>query len=467
MTDKRAENQRLFERFTINVDRLTAGVPLPSLLVALSGGADSVLLLTWLCTLSMTRGFSVEAYHLDHGIRGQEAMDDADFCKGLCKGLGVLLHLEREDIPALAAKEKKGIEECARDKRYASLERIRAQRGLSFIVTGHNADDQLETILFRLARGASLKGLCGIPEKRGAILRPLLSFGSGEIRQYCRENGISYRVDSTNSCDLYARNRIRHGVMPLLEQLYGGAAVRSAFTASCLGDDEQLLSSMVPEGALCHKELLDLHPSILRRYVEKKYSEFAPKGHLEGRHLLDLCAMIAEGDYGKSLSLPALVKATLYEEGVVFSKDKEAREGYSLSLAQGEGRIYFPGGTFYMMNSRFFDDFWVKNRKIHKLFIKETCNSATIKGKLTIRSVAHGDRIRIGGMTKKVFSLLGELKVPLKDRAAYPVICDEEGPLWLPGKAVRDGARTKKDDLVLGVVFERPEEDPLSDEKPF
>ena len=454
MTEKRAEKQRLFERFTRELDCLTAGEELPSILVALSGGADSVLLLTFLSELSKKRGFSLEAYHLDHQIRGAESREDAAFCEALCQRLGMTLHLEEEDLPTLAAKEKKSLEECARDRRYSGLAHVRAKRRLAFIATGHNADDQLETMLFRLARGSSLKGLCGIPERRGAILRPLLSFSSEEIRQYCQENGICYRVDSTNLSDLYVRNRIRHGVMPLLDELYPGASVRAAFSAGCLRQDEQLLSAMVPEGALCHRELLELHPSILRRYIERQYKAFAPHGQLVGRHLLELCELVRAGAYGKGLSLPALVRATLYREGLVFSRDKEEKQGYSLQVAERNKELSFPGGTFYLMERCFFDEFSLKNRKIHKLFIKETCNSATIEGTLTLRSVKKGDRIRIGGMTKKVFSLLGEMGVPLKDRDLYPILCDDRGPLWLPGKAPRDDARAPDGDLLLAVFFE-------------
>ena len=453
MTEQRKQAE-LFERFQVQFDRLTAGENLPSILVALSGGADSVLLLVFLQRLSKDRGFVLEAYHLDHSIRGQQAESDALFCAELCRRLGVVCHLEKEDIPALAAKKKQGLEECARDSRYRRLEEIRSARGLRFIATGHNADDQLETVLFRLARGSSLRGLCGIPEKRGAILRPLLSFESREIRAYCKEHGLCYRVDSTNDDLRYARNEIRKNALPALEKAHKGAA-RQAYEACLrLKEEEELLSSLVPEGDLTQEELEALHPAVLRRYVEKKYKEYAPEGTLLSCHLSDVLDLVKKGAYGKALSLPCLVKATLYPEGLVFSKDKVEKEGYFVSLLEGEEGVPFPGGRVYLMKKRQFADFWAKNEKIHRMFIKETFNSATIVGTVALRGARRGDCLRTSGMTKKVFSMLGEKKVPLKEREAYPLLVDEAGPLWLPGKAPREGVGDRDGDLVIAVGFD-------------
>lgn len=452
MTEQSGKND-FRQRFILQFEKLTAGDPLPSLLVALSGGADSVLLLHLLNRISLEQGFVLEAYHLNHCIRGEEAKADAAFCEELCRALDVPFHLETAEIPALAAKAGLGIEECARIRRYEDLGRICKERGLSYIVTGHNADDQLETMLFRLARGSSLKGLCGIPEKRGQIIRPLLSFGSLEIREYCKEMGFAYRVDSTNDSTEYARNDIRKNILPVLERVHKGAAKRAFFTAQCLREEDELLSSMVPQEELSHEELLRLHPALLRRYLEKKYSAFEPDGLLEGKHLLDLCGLVKKGAYGKALSLPHLVKATLYQEGIVFSRDQKQNQSVPFSpLPVDEKGVELPCGNIYVMNRKKFDEFCLKNRKIHRLFIKETCNSATIEGALMVRYAKKGDRVRIGGMTKKIFSLLGEMKVPLKNRECYPVVTDDRGVLWLPGKAARDGCAQKEGDLVLVFV---------------
>ena len=452
MTERR-KNKDLYERFKKQFDRLTAGEILPSVLVALSGGADSVLLLTFFCRLSRERGLTVEAYHLDHAIRGQEAREDAEFCKALCNDLGVVLHFEKADIPTLASEAKKGVEEYARGYRYGRLEEIRSTRGLSLIATGHNADDQLETMLFRLARGSALRGLCGIPERRGAILRPLLFAEGREIREYCKKNGLSYRVDSTNADTLYARNELRKNAVPALAKVHSGAAKQAYFASLRLREEEELLSSMVPSGNLTADGLSALHPAILRRYLEKKYGEFAPEGSLESKHLMELCELVWRRNFGKALSLPGLVKATLYPEGFIFSNDKRENEGYFLCLERGVTPHFFPGGSVYLMEAPLFADFSEKNEKIHRMFIKETFNSATIIGTVTLRSVRRGDSLRIGGMTKKVFSMLGEMKVPLKDRERYPLLCDEAGPLWLPGKAARDGCGGKDGDLVIALSF--------------
>ena len=462
--EKRSEFLRRFEK---ELDGCMKEGEEPAILVALSGGADSVVLLRLLKELFMDRPLRLEAFHLNHLIRGKEAMDDEDFCESLCEDLQIPFHSERADIPALAKERRQGVEECAREERYRFLQQVCDQRGLSFIATAHNADDQLETMLFRLARGCALRGLCGIPQRRGNVIRPLLAFSSKEIRDLAKREGWAYREDCTNFEELYARNRIRHRVLPVLEELHSGSTLRACKTAHQLLRDEEYLCSLVPAGNLGAKELKELPQPILYRYLRARFEDYcvtrgqytaqdaaqAPLKMPEEQHLEALAELIALQKIGKSLSLPGRVKATLYEEGLVFSPDRQEDEGYELALSEGIFEIPSEGLRVFVMKSEQFDEFWVKTRKIHNLFMKVPINSATIENSLYIRNVKKGDRVKIGGMTRRLVTLMGARKVPLGVRGSYPVFCDGKGPLWLPGDAPRDGCTAGACDLVLAIEF--------------
>ena len=445
---KKEKEQRLLSAFEKEMDLLCGKDQPLSVLVALSGGADSSALLCLCATLLEKRGGRVEAYHLNHRIRGQEAKEDALFCRDLCARWGVALHLEERDIPAIAKKEKRGLEETARQVRYDRLEGVRRARGLCCIATAHNADDQLETVLFRIARGSGLKGLCGIPQKRGAIVRPLLPFTGEELRVFCQSAGIDYRVDSTNLSDDYARNDLRHHALPAMKRVNSAAARHGVELGRALREDEELLCSLVPKENLSRGQMRALHPAILRRYLAARLEERGA-GSLEWVHLQALCALILEGEEGASLSLPGLLRVRIFSEGLRFEEDKKEKEGYLLPVCGECTELPSGRGFVLVTDRRNFDEFCLKTQKIHKLFNKEAINSATIKGTIFIRSPKQGDRIRIGGMPKRVCTLLGEMKVPLSRREDYPLLCDDKGVLWLPGKAARDESRDAEGDLIL------------------
>ncbi len=469
--EKRSDFLRRFEK---ELDGCIKDGEECSVLVALSGGADSVVLLRLLKMLSINRPLHLEAFHLNHLIRAEEAMRDERFCASLCKELQVPFHSARADIPALSKERQQGMEECAREERYRFLKQVSDVQGLSLIATAHNADDQLETMLFRLARGCALRGLCGIPQRRGKVIRPLLAFSGKEIRDLASREGWAYREDCTNFQELYARNRIRHRALPVLEELHRGSALRACATARQLLRDEEYLCSLVPTGKLGAKELKELPLPILYRYLRARFEEYSatrqcavqntaqiasqdtvqpPLKMPEEQHLDALAELVALQKIGKPLSLPGMVRATLYEDGLVFSPDRQEEEGYERSLSQGVFEIPSRGLRLFVMKSEQFDEFWVKTRKIHNLFMKASINSATIEGSLYIRNVKKGDRIKIGGMTRRLVTLMGARKVPLEVRNSYPVFCDGEGPLWLPGDLPRDGCTAGACDLILAIEF--------------
>jgi len=186
-----------------------------SILVALSGGADSVALLHLLNSC----GYNSVAAHCNFALRGAESDADEAFVRELCSKWGVTLMVKRFDTTEHAARNKISIEMAARELRYEWFNKIAEEKGIQLIATGHSGDDAIETFFLNLSRGTGLKGLAGIQWREKNLIRPLLFASSKEIRRYCENNGLTYRIDSTNNDTKFLRNKVRHEIVPLFKEL--------------------------------------------------------------------------------------------------------------------------------------------------------------------------------------------------------------------------------------------------------
>ena len=197
-----------------------------NVIVALSGGADSVCLLHVMKQLEEELGFSLSACHINHNLRGAESDSDSAFAESLCRRLSVPVSVFSVDVLG-AQKKHSSVEECARELRYEVFGRLAEEKDAK-IATAHNANDNAETVLLNLLRGTGLKGLCGIPAKRDYIIRPLLGVTRAEIEAFCSENALEYVTDKTNFSTDYTRNKIRLEILPKLIEinpsLLGGIA---------------------------------------------------------------------------------------------------------------------------------------------------------------------------------------------------------------------------------------------------
>lgn len=237
-----------------------------TMLVAVSGGRDSVCLLHYLAT--MPRDFSVAAAHLDHGQRPTAGRDVA-FVRQLCRELDVPLTVERADVPALARQRGVGLEEAGRMARYDFFRRTADGLGAQRIATAHHAADQAETVLLNLVRGTGMQGLAGIPPVRGRIVRPLLETSRDDIETYLKTHGLSHVEDETNRDTSLGRNRLRREVMPGLLSLHPGAAASICRTAELLRREDAFLDSLAAaylpqEGLSASRERLLSAPEVLR-----------------------------------------------------------------------------------------------------------------------------------------------------------------------------------------------------------
>lgn len=250
-----------------------------TLIVALSGGADSVALLHMLAEQRRALDLHLLAVHVEHGIRGDESRADAEFCKLICDSLGVPLQIVSLNVPAEARRTAQGVETVARTMRYAALDRIRTETGADRIALAHHLNDQAETVLMHLLRGCGMKGACGMARDDGRLYRPLLGVKKRDLEKYLIDRGLCWRTDSTNRvCDT-PRNALRLHAIPALEESYFSAQEALARFAECAQienrfmdrETDRFLRSHLqagPYGArILHPEQAD--EAILRRAIER------------------------------------------------------------------------------------------------------------------------------------------------------------------------------------------------------
>lgn len=281
-------------------------------LAAVSGGADSMSLLHWL----YTRGVRVAAAHLHHGLRGAAADADEAFVQEFCASRGIPFHAGHADVRALAARDGISIEEAGRKARYDFLERTAAGIGASRVATAHHADDNAETLLLQLVRGAR-SGLGGIAPVRGIYIRPFLGVTRAQIEAYAAANALAYRFDEMNGDDAYARNYLRHEILPRLTELNSVAAAHIAETARTLRAEGEFLDALAAQyleagGARFAEtrvtvpcKTLSTAPEALRGRMTRLLLDGLPVGkkNFTARHYAAIEGLCASA-YGTHLDLP-------------------------------------------------------------------------------------------------------------------------------------------------------------------
>lgn len=286
-------------------------------LAAVSGGADSMSLLHWL----HARGVRVAAAHLHHGLRGAAADADEAFVREFCAARGIPFYAEHADVRALAARDGISIEEAGRKARYDFLERTAAKIGASRVATAHHADDNAETLLLQLVRGAR-SGLGGIAPVRGIYIRPFLGVTRAQTEAYAEANGIAYRFDETNGDDAYARNYLRHEIMPRLTEINSAAAPHIAEAARTLRAEGEFLDALAAQyleagGARFAEtrvtvpcKTVNAAPEALRGRMTRLLIDGLPVGKRDftARHYAAIAALCASA-YGTHLDLPNGVSA--------------------------------------------------------------------------------------------------------------------------------------------------------------
>lgn len=436
-----------------------------SLLVAYSGGADSGALLHMVIEYAKEHGARVYAAHVNHGIRGAEADRDEEFCRATAEAYGIELFTLRADVPSIAAVEQKSIETAARDVRYAFFSDVMKKHAIKTLCVAHNADDNLETIIFNIARGSALGGVCGIPLTRdidgGIIARPMLSISKADILEYCSVNNIKYVTDSTNTDTDYTRNRIRAKIIPELKAIAPGAENAAARLSDSLRADALCLDSMAEwflsemrDGYFIETEKLCGSPSaIVTRALMTMYAEISDGASLEYDHIKALMALAERSVPHSSLDLPLGIRAVIENRSLGFTREQKPPKNHDLApfshtLSMGENRIDEIGALITLENEQ----------KVYKKSMNLTIDFDKILGSLHARERRGGDKIRINGMSRSIKKLMCDKKIPLYLRPRIPVLCAGDEIVAVPYIGVSDSVKATKDTAnAVSISFDIPQ----------
>jgi len=435
----------LLVKVKLTIDRFGMLKPGEKVLVAVSGGPDSVCLLSVLHALSAELGVSFHIAHLDHMFRGRESADESLFVARLAEKLGTPVTIEQFDVPAFCRERGMSSQAGAREVRYGFLHRVAKTVGASRIATGHTAEDQAETYLMRLLRGAGVTGLSAIPPVRENIIRPLIEVTREDVLEYLQSGGIEYVSDMSNTKPVYTRNRIRIEVLPVLKRFNPRIVETLATTAALLRDEneaaEACLSSIAAgvivqeenNVALNREEFNALPQAYKRRMIRKAVDlACAGSGGLSSVQVSDVINFMAAAQTGRTMCMPyGLIMEREYEKFVI--RFEAAAEGYSFTL-KASGVTLIPE-LGMEVEAGVFDDIPaemnVKNYRWQALFDYDKIGPL-----LTMRNRRSGDwfcPVGMGGKRKKLQDYFVDEKISRHKRDNVPILLSGNDILWVVG----------------------------------
>jgi len=406
---------------------LTAG---DTVLLALSGGADSLCLARVLLALRGPLPFRLFAAHYNHQLRGEASEQDEAFVRQFCKTFHLPLTLGRGDVADEARRMGRGIEETARDMRYAFLEATARDYGANAIATGHHADDNVETILLNLTRGAGLRGLSGIPPRRGRIVRPLLSIQREEIVEYLADLKQDFVEDATNEDTNFRRNALRHQILPLLREMNPSLTQTIARQSERLRQDSAYLDKLAAEtfAKLIGHDTLDLptanltalDPAIATRVLTLAVK--AAGGEADTVHIQQILALVESPDPSAETQVRGGLTVRRMYDRLVFEPTINSTPSFELIILPETGEVFLPEIGLRITIS---DHFQKKQGPFHTFLFQQDA----VCGKITVRPRQRGDSIRLQGRsgTKTIKKLMIEAKIPAKERETWPIFADEAG----------------------------------------
>lgn len=432
-------------------------------LLAFSGGADSSALLHILAEDAKSNGFKLSVAHFHHGIRGEEADRDAEFCKSEAKKYGIDFYLGAADIPSLAKENGTSLEAEARAQRYAFLEKIMRENNIPILVTAHHADDLIESVLMHIIRGSGITGLKGIVPCRSFaddlfIVRPILNASKQDILDYCEANKIEFVNDSTNSDKSYLRNHIRSEVTPKLYELQPSLPEMFSRLSQSATEADSFIDSVAQrfierecKGSIHVDSLLSLHRA-LRARVVSLYFEQVCKTTLERVHIDSIIRLCMRGVPHSSVSLPDNNMARIEENRLIFEQDHLDNESEPFFLPFYEGIHTLKNGIIIQIEKN-------PTGKADSSYESIDIACDAIATGAYFRSKEDGDVILTNKLHKKVKKLFNEKGVRLFLRKSLPILVSFDEILWIPTVAACDSIKTGKikdgeDFFRITVIFE-------------
>ncbi len=382
-----------------------------TVVAGVSGGKDSMLMLYYLLQKLQELDLRIIVANVEHGIRGQASIDDSAFVERFCKENGIEFRMLKINAEKEAVLAGLGVEEYSRQKRYEFFSSIECDK----IATAHSLSDNVETVIFRLARGTSLNGLGGIPAVRGKIIRPLIELTSDEIVSACGEYKIDYVTDESNFENVYSRNKIRNEVVPILKSINPNFENAVSRFINSAAEDESFLRSEAEkyvDSVINLDECRGLDVSVKKRVIELYAERFGVT--LDEKHLtsvLELCDKTGKTQIKGSLFAYAN-KTQLY-----FANADETEPSFEVESKVVDVEVYKRKLSLYKKEFTF------------------VCDCDKICGNVSVRARQEGDAVTLisRNVTKSLKKLFNELKIPVNERNKVPVICDDRGVIGVYG----------------------------------
>lgn len=433
-----------------------------SVIVGVSGGADSVCLLLVLDEISKRTGFKITAVHVNHNIRGLDAIKDQEFVENLCKRLNITCKVENI-YPLEMAKEKGySTEEAGRIGRYTCFKKIMEELSATKIAVAHNKDDNAETVLLNLFRGTGIKGLCGILPVRDEVIRPLLCVSRAEIEEYLKECNQKFCTDATNLSDDYTRNKVRHNILPYAGEFINNKSLDNVtLAAENLVEIERFLSAITDklflkavkiisdEELFIENKISDEDVVIRKRLIRKALGYVAGSLKDITKEHVNMVLGLFDNDVSKMVNLPYDIAAVRTYEGVTIcreSKQKKEEESLFVEIDMNRDMVYETAKGRFKIT---IEDNYKNNEEIEDILYTKVFDYDTIKGNLVIRNKQIGDYIEIAnGQNKKLKSYFIDCKIPQQQRKDKILIADGNHILWIVGhrisNAYKVSGKTKK-----------------------
>ena len=442
------------------------------ILVALSGGPDSVCLLNMLHELRDFFNIEIGAAHVNHMLRGEDALKDEEYARELCNELGVSFFSKRIDINKISNENNISHELAGREERYKFFEFISKKRGYNKIAVAHNSNDQAETVLMNMMRGAGIEGLCGIRSKReGGIIRPILCLSRDEIENYCEKNNLNPRIDKSNLENIYSRNKVRLDIIPYMKKNFNKDIIETINRmANLLQIDNDFIEKECnniykkyctknKENLIISKEVFSIERALLTRLIKKAFIEFSGKHtNFEMKHIYEVISL-ADNSTNKRINLPhGMVAENIYGDIYLKFKQVEKKENNEIILNkdQLENNIISYDDyriSFVILNNK--NNIEFSNNVLIKYFDYDK-----IEEKLIIRKRKNGDRMVPLGMkgSKKIKDIFMDLKIPIDKRDEIPILCFDNDIAWLVEHKVSEKFKiTKETKNIIKITFARKE----------
>jgi len=441
----------LFESNLIDQDLLTQG---DRVVLGVSGGPDSMAMLDMFLKIREKWRLSLFVVHINHGFRGEFAERDAKSVQKYCEDNRIEFIRFDYNVQDLAKTWKMSFEEAGRIVRYEAFEKTRYDVGAQRIAVAQNKNDQAETILMRLMRGTGIDGLKGIPQKRGPyIIRPVLFMKRADIEAYCRINEVPVCHDHTNDETVYTRNKIRHDLLPFIEDNFNGQIVDGLYRlGSMIQTDvafiESALDKWLQESQVCLEEL-DVLPvskvqkldvALLTRLIRRILM-------LKGMGLKDVSfaqidevvSLVQSNSHGKKKFLSGVEFSTQYDN-LYYRRLSDGNRKMIMSEVNIDVQIV-------EMNEEAFSLYTLNENEI-------SIDLDKIDGVLSVRFRKDGDRFQPMGMrgTKKLKKFFIDLKIPAEKRDQIPLVCDESGIIWVVGHRLSERVKVDESTCRVGII---------------